>query len=90
MKVVAFLRDNPVVVLDVLKAAVALLLVFGLPIPAGLDVAAAGLVVAVLTVVTRQAVTPNGTVGELVDEALNTPAPEPVPIPEHRATDPEN
>lgn len=72
-KTLEFVRRNPVVVLDVVKAAVAVLLVFGLPIPAGLDVAAAALVVAALTVVTRQAVTPNDKVGELVDKAADNP-----------------
>ncbi len=74
-------KRNPVVVLDVVKALVVLATLFGLPLPPGVDVAVAGLAVAVLSLVTRQAVTPNATVEQAVDEALNTPAPELVPIP---------
>lgn len=56
--VVAYLKREPVAVLDVVKALLALLIVFGLPIPPGLDVAVAGVVVALLTVVTRGKVSP--------------------------------
>ncbi|XVU22542.1 hypothetical protein ACQPZJ_35475 [Actinoplanes sp. CA-054009] len=74
-------KRNPVLVLDVVKAVLALLIVFGVPLPPGLDVALAGVVIAGLSLLTRSAVTPNATVDEKVEEALNTPAPEAVAVP---------
>lgn len=53
-----FIKNNPVVVLDFVKYALAVLVLFGLPVPPGLDVALAGLVVAGLSLYTRSKVTP--------------------------------
>ncbi|WP_144121119.1 hypothetical protein [Catellatospora sichuanensis] len=75
MKFVTFLKDNPVVLMDLVKAVLALVVVFGLPIPPGLDVAVAGAIVAALTVVTRSLVMPVGKAEGAIREALNTPVP---------------
>ena len=58
MRFVDFVKDNPVVVIDLVKYALAVLVLFGLPVPAGLDVALAGLIVAALSIYTRSKVTP--------------------------------
>jgi hypothetical protein len=64
-----FVRDNPVVALDIAKYTVALLIVFGLPIPPGVDVVLAALVVSVLSAVTHKLVS------NQIDSALNSPVP---------------
>jgi hypothetical protein len=77
MKLVAYVKDNPVVLLDIVKYLAAALVLFGLPIPPGVDVAVAGLILAVLTVVTRSAVVPVAKHDAAVTDALNMPAPDP-------------
>lgn len=72
MKFVNYIKENPVVLLDVLKYVLAGLVLFGLPIPPGVDALLAGAILAVLTVATRQAVTPNAKVDAAVEEALET------------------
>lgn len=56
--VVKALKGNPVLILDLIKAVLAVLIIFGLPIPAGLDIALAAVVVAALSIVTRSMVRP--------------------------------
>lgn len=74
-KAIVFMKDNPVVVLDVVKYVLAGLVLFGVPIPPGLDVLAAGLVLAILTIVTRQLVTPEAKARQAVADALFSPIP---------------
>ncbi|MDG4826013.1 hypothetical protein O7635_29540 [Asanoa sp. WMMD1127] len=71
MSYVRFIKDNPVLLLDLLKYVLAALILFGIPVPPGLDVLIAGAVVAVLSFITRSAVTPNGRVDEVVAEAVD-------------------
>ncbi len=66
--VLAYAKDNPVLLLDLLKYALACLVLFGLPIPAGL-------VVAVLTLVTAGQVTPAAKAEAARVDALYTPVP---------------
>lgn len=58
MNYLRFLKNEPVVILDVVKAAVAVVLLFGLHLPVGFAAAATALVVALLTLVTRAKVVP--------------------------------
>jgi hypothetical protein len=83
LRYIEWIKRNPVIVLDIVKYLAAGLVLFGIPVPAGLDVVIAGLVLAGLSIATRQLVTPNGEVEKQVDEALHTPAPEPYPVPEY-------
>lgn len=53
-----YVRGNPVVVHDIVKYVVTLAVLFGLPIPPGVDVALAGLIFAGLSIYTRSKVTP--------------------------------
>lgn len=73
--IVEKLRSNPVLVMDLVKAVIALVVIFGIPIPPGLDIAVAGVLVAVLSVFTRGMVMPMGRVNLALVDALNTPAP---------------
>lgn len=77
MKYAQYVKDNPVVLLDVLKYALGALVLFGLPIPPGLDVLVAGLILAGLTIVTRSKVVPVAKHEQAVEDALATPAPTP-------------
>lgn len=63
--ILLYLKKEPVAVMTTVKALLAVLIVFGVPLPPGLDVALAGVVVAVLTILTRSLVTP---VGEVEDD----------------------
>lgn len=56
--ILEYIKREPVVVLDVVKYVLAALVLFGLPIPPGLDALVAGALVAVLSIVTRGMVTP--------------------------------
>lgn len=58
MKFLEYLKGEPVVVLDVIKALVALLVLFGLHLPVAFAATATALVLAVLTLVTRSKVVP--------------------------------
>ncbi|WP_200209104.1 hypothetical protein [Micromonospora coerulea] len=77
MRFVAYIKDNPVVLLDLVKYVLAALVLFGLPIPPGIDVVVAGAVLAVLTLVTRAKVVPVAKHDLAVEDALNTTAPTP-------------
>lgn len=83
MSYIEWVKRNPVIVLDIAKYLLAGLVLFGIPVPAGLDAVIAGLVLAGLSIATRQLVTPNGEVEKRVDEALHAPTPEPYPVPEY-------
>lgn len=80
--ILAYVRREPVVLLDAIKALLALVVVFGLPIPAGLDLALAGALVAVLTIVTRGKVSPVGDEEEEVEEEEEEEVPAEDPIDE--------
>lgn len=69
MKWIAYLKDNPVIVLDLVKYILAGFVLFGLPIPQGFDVIVAGAVLTVLTVITRSRV------ARAIEDALHTPPP---------------
>lgn len=56
--ILAYIKREPVVLLDAVKAILALVVILGLPVPAGLDVALAGVLVTILTIATRGMVTP--------------------------------
>lgn len=56
--ILLYLKREPVAVMTAVKALLAVLIVFGIPLPPGLDVALAGLVVALLTIFTRSLVSP--------------------------------
>lgn len=77
MKYLTYLRENPVVLLDLVKYAVVVAALFGLPLPPGIDVAVASAVLAVLTLITRAKVVPLVKHEAAVEDALNTPAPSP-------------
>lgn len=53
------IKREPVLLLDLLKAVLAVLLVFGVPLPPGVDIALAGLTIAVLSLFTRSRVEPS-------------------------------
>lgn len=74
--IVAYLKREPVVLLDAVKALLAIVVIFGLPVPPGLDVAIAGALVALLTIATRGMVSP---VPDEVDEEVEEEAEEEVP-----------
>lgn len=57
-RLLEYVRHNPVVVHDVVKYAVTLAVLFGLPVPPGVDVAIAGLFFALLSIYTRSKVSP--------------------------------
>lgn len=61
-KILQAIKANPVVALDVVKYSLALLMLFGVPVPPGVDVALAALVVALGSLLTRALVTPNASV----------------------------
>lgn len=69
----AWMRDNPVAVLDLCKAVTAVLAAVGVPITSGMSGAVGALVIAVLAIATQKVVS------DRVAEALNTPAPEEPP-----------
>ncbi|MDM4718448.1 hypothetical protein QTQ03_02135 [Micromonospora sp. WMMA1363] len=75
MRYAKYVKDNPVVLLDLIKYAVAVLVLFGLPVPPGVDVAVAGVTLGVLTIITRSQVVPVGRHHQAVTDALMTPAP---------------
>lgn len=68
-------KNNPVVLYDLLKYAVAVLVAFGLPVPPGVDVAVGGVLLAALTIATRSQVVPVGRHQAAVADALMAPAP---------------
>ncbi|MCG5459617.1 hypothetical protein PSH03_005401 [Micromonospora sp. PSH03] len=74
-KYAEYLRGNPVVLLDLMKYAAVVAVLFGLPIPPGVDVAVAGAVLAVLTIITRSRVVEVGKHTREVEDALATPVP---------------
>jgi hypothetical protein len=53
-----YIKNEPVVVLAVVEAAIVFAVAFGVPVTTEQKVAIAGLAAAILTVVTRQLVTP--------------------------------
>lgn len=59
-----YIKKEPVAVLDIVKAAVVLLVAFGVPVSVEQKVAIAGVVAAVLTIVARQMVSPVSTVAK--------------------------
>lgn len=75
MDYLRYVKDNPVVLYDLLKYGMAVLVVLGLPVPPGVDVAVGGVVLAALTIITRSQVVPVGRHRQEVTDALMTPAP---------------
>lgn len=75
MDYLRYVKDNPVVLYDLLKYVVAALVAVGLPVPPGVDVAVGGVVLAALTIITRSQVVPVGRHDQAVTDALMTPAP---------------
>lgn len=74
--VVTYVKGNPVLMLDLVKYALAALVLFGLPIPAGLDVILAGAILTALTIVTAGQVTPAAKADLAYRTALYTPVPD--------------
>lgn len=77
MKYLDFIKANPVLVMDAVKAALAIAVYFGLPVSAGLAAPLAVLVYGALSVATRGMVVPVAKHDEAVEEALYTPVPDP-------------
>ncbi|MER7445041.1 hypothetical protein [Micromonospora avicenniae] len=77
MKWVTYLRDNPVVVMDIVKYVIAALTVAGITVNAAIAAPVGGLILLVLTVVTRGQVVPVVKHEQAVRDALHTPAPGP-------------
>lgn len=73
--VLDYVKGNPVLLLDLLKYLLAALVLFGLPIPPGLDVLLAGAILAGLTLFTAGQVTPVATANAAIATALATPVP---------------
>jgi hypothetical protein len=73
--VITWIKGNPVIVGDVIKYGLALLVLFGVPVPAGAAAAISALIVALGSLVTRSQVSPTATVEAKVEEALYTPVP---------------
>ncbi|GAB3847300.1 hypothetical protein GCM10029963_28520 [Micromonospora andamanensis] len=70
MKYLTYITENPVVLLDIIKYAIAALVLFGVPVPPGVDVAIAGAVLGALTLITRAVVVPLGKHNTAVEDAL--------------------
>ncbi|MEU8086341.1 hypothetical protein AB0B57_22365 [Micromonospora sp. NPDC049101] len=77
MKYVGWLKDNPVIVTDIIKYVIAALTVAGVTVNAAIAAPIGGAVLLILTLITRSQVVSLPTHNAAVEDALNTPAPEP-------------
>lgn len=74
--VASYVKGNPVLMLDLVKYVLSALVLFGLPIPDGLDVVVAGAILTILTIATAGQVTPAAAANRAVQTALYTPVPD--------------
>lgn len=77
MKYLGWLRDNPVIVADIIKYVVAALTLAGITVNAAVAAPIGAAVLLILTLITRGQVVPVARHDAAVEDALNTPAPTP-------------
>jgi hypothetical protein len=77
MTYLRYLKDNPVILLDIIKYVVAALVMAGVAINPAIVVPAGAVILTVLTLVTRSRVVEVGKHDAAVEDALNTPTPGP-------------